>query len=51
YVIKNTSMPAVIVEVGYLSSMKEQKKLQQSWYQDQLARAIAKGIANFFVLP
>lgn len=51
YIIKNTSMPAVIVEVGYLSSVKEQKKLHQSWYQEQLARAIAKGIANFFVLP
>ncbi|AET65801.1 N-acetylmuramoyl-L-alanine amidase [Desulfosporosinus orientis DSM 765] len=51
YVIKNTSMPAVIVEVGYLSSSKEQKKLQQSWYQEQLARAIAKGIANYFLLP
>jgi N-acetylmuramoyl-L-alanine amidase len=51
YIIKNTSMPAVIVEVGYLSSVKEQEKLQQSWYQDQLARAIAKGIANYFALP
>ena len=51
YIIKNTSMPAVIVEVGYLSSVKEQKKLQQSWYQEQLARAIAKGIANFFFIP
>ena len=49
YVINNSSMPAVIVEVGYLSSMKEQKKLQQSWYQEQLARAIAKGIANYFM--
>ena len=49
YIIKNTKMPAVIVEVGYLSSMKEQKKLQQSWYQEQLARAIAKGIANYFM--
>ncbi|TGE34060.1 N-acetylmuramoyl-L-alanine amidase [Desulfosporosinus sp. Sb-LF] len=48
YIIKNTSMPAVIVEVGYLSSFKEQKKLQQSWYQEQLSRAIAKGIANYF---
>lgn len=48
YVIKNTSMPAVIVEMGYLSSKKEQKKLQQSWYQEQLSRAIAKGIANYF---
>lgn len=51
YVIKNTSMPAVIVEVGYLSSVKEMKKLQQSWYQEQLSRAIAKGIANYFRLP
>ncbi len=49
YIIKNTSMPAVIVEVGYLSSVKEQKRLQQSWYQEQLARAIAKGISNFFL--
>lgn len=51
YVIKNTSMPAVIVEVGYLSNIKERKKLQQSWYQEQLSRAIAKGIANYFELP
>ncbi|MDR3541916.1 MAG: N-acetylmuramoyl-L-alanine amidase [Desulfosporosinus sp.] len=51
YVIKNTNMPAVIVEVGYLSSIKEQKKLQQSWYQEQLSRAIAKGIASYFGLP
>lgn len=51
YIIKNTTMPAVIVEVGYLSSLKEQKKLQQAWYQEQLARAIAKGISNFFIIP
>jgi N-acetylmuramoyl-L-alanine amidase len=51
YIIKNTIIPAVIVEVGYLTNVKELKKLQQSWYQEQLARAIAKGIANFFVLP
>ena len=51
YIIKNTSMPAVIVEVGYLSSPKENKKLQQPWYQEQLARAIAKGIGNYFQLP
>ena len=51
YIIKNTIMPAVIVEVGYLTNVKELKKLQQSWYQEQLARAIAKGIANSFELP
>lgn len=47
YIIKNTSMPAVIVEVGYLSNVNERKKLQEPWYQEQVARAIAKGIANY----
>lgn len=51
YITKNTSMPAVIVEVGYLSNIKERNRLQQTWYQDQLSRAIAKGIANYFGLP
>lgn len=51
YIIKNSPMPAVIVELGYLSNVKEQKKLQQEWYQDQLARAVAKGIASYFGLP
>lgn len=48
YVIKNSTMPAVIVELGYLSNSNEQKKLQQAWYQDQLAHAVAKGIAHYF---
>lgn len=48
YIIKNTSMPTVIVEVGYLSNVAERKKLQQSWYQEQVAHGIAKGIANYF---
>ncbi len=51
YLIKNTTMPAVIVEVGYLSNPKEEKKLLQDWYQDQLAKAIAKGIALYMGLP
>lgn len=51
YIINNSPMPTVIVELGYLSNPKEQKKLQESWYQDQLAHAVAKGIANYFGLP
>lgn len=51
YVIKNTPMPAVIVELGYISNPQERVKLQQSWYQDQLARSVAKGIAQYFDLP
>lgn len=51
YIIKNTPMPAVIVELGYISNPKERVKLQQAWYQDQLARSVAKGIAKYFDLP
>lgn len=51
YIINNTAMPAVIVELGYLSNSKEREKLEQTWYQDQLARAVAKGIAVYFGLP
>lgn len=51
YIINNTSMPAVIVELGYLSNSSERKRLEQDWYQDQLARAVAKGIAVYFGLP
>lgn len=51
YVVKNTTMPAVIVEVGYLSNPAEEKKLLQGWYQDQLAKAVAKGIAVYLGFP
>ena len=51
YIIKNIKMPSVIVEVGYLSNPKEEKKLLQDYYQDQLAKAIAKGIALYLELP
>lgn len=51
YVIKNTPMPAVIVEVGYLSNPNEEEKLLQDWYQDQIAKAIAKGIGVYMGVP
>lgn len=50
YIMKNSPMPTVIVELGYISNVKERKKLEQAWYQDQLARAVAKGISNYFEL-
>lgn len=44
YLTKQTSITAVIVEVGYLSNPTERIKLQQEEYQTQLARAIAQGV-------
>ncbi len=51
YIINNTAMPAVIVELGYLNNTAELIKLKQASYQEQLAHAIAKGIGNYFGLP
>lgn len=51
YIINNTAMPAVLVELGYINNAAELQKLKQPWYQEQLAHAVAKGIANYFGLP
>ncbi|MDA8440801.1 MAG: N-acetylmuramoyl-L-alanine amidase [Peptococcaceae bacterium] len=47
YLTRKTKTPAVIVELGYLSNPSERVKLQQFWYQDELAKAIARGIARY----
>lgn len=50
YLTQNVPIPTVIVELGYLSNPKESKLLQQPGYQQQLAAAIAQGIANYLTL-
>lgn len=47
YVLRNTFMPAVLVECGYLSNRQEEKKLRTPEHRDKIARAIAKGAAEF----
>jgi len=44
YVLKGAQMPAVLVEVGFLSNKEEAGKLKDKGYQQQLAKAIADGI-------
>ncbi|NOZ93254.1 MAG: N-acetylmuramoyl-L-alanine amidase [Acidobacteria bacterium] len=46
-VLTGATMPAVLVEVGFLSNPKEARRLADSAYQDQLAGALATGIAEF----
>lgn len=48
YVIKNTIMPAVLVETGFLTNEAECMKLTTDAYQWQLAEGIAQGIFNYF---
>ncbi len=46
-VIANTSMPAVLLEVGYLSNPTDQKYLLDESFQDRLASGIAEGILEY----
>ncbi|MDY6913406.1 MAG: N-acetylmuramoyl-L-alanine amidase [Planctomycetota bacterium] len=46
-VLVRTSCPAVLVEMGYLSNIREAARLARSGYQNRLAQAIADGVCDF----
>lgn len=48
YVLRQTAMPAVIVECGFLSNGAERKKLTQEEYQEKIAWAVYAGIVDYF---
>lgn len=47
YVLVGASMPAVLVELGYLSNEKDVKVLKEKSGQKKLATAIAQGVRNY----
>jgi len=47
YVLRNSQIPAALVEVGYLSNGEERKNLLDSQYQLLLAEKICAGIEKF----
>ncbi|MDD5069400.1 MAG: N-acetylmuramoyl-L-alanine amidase [Candidatus Omnitrophica bacterium] len=46
YVLRYAYVPAVLVEMGYLSNPYEEKVLRKNYYQKQIAEAIALGIVE-----
>ena len=48
YLLDNIRVPAVIVEVGFLSNPEEEKILNDSVYQWQMAEAIYRGIVDYY---
>ena len=48
YLINQTKMPAVIVEVGFISNPRERKLLLSDHYRNRVARAIGTGIEDYF---
>jgi N-acetylmuramoyl-L-alanine amidase len=46
-VIVRSDMPAVLVEVGFLTDAEEKEQLQEEAYQRKLARGIAEGVKRY----
>jgi len=51
YMLSNTRVPAVLVEVGFLSNAHERELLQDPAYLDTLARKIAAGVVIYYTAP
>ncbi|EPD49561.1 N-acetylmuramoyl-L-alanine amidase CwlD [Paenisporosarcina sp. HGH0030] len=47
YLLKKATVPAVLVETGFLSNPEERKLLTSKDYQEQMAEAIADGIEKY----
>lgn len=49
YILKNTRIPTVIVECGFLSSYTEAEKLADDEYQNRIAEAVSEGILQYII--
>jgi len=46
-VLKKANMPAILVEVGFVSNRDEERKLKNGFYRQQIAEAIAQGVQDY----
>jgi N-acetylmuramoyl-L-alanine amidase len=49
-VLKDSAMPAALVECGFLSNPQEEQKLSTPSYRETVAQGIAQGILNYLAL-
>lgn len=47
YLLRSIDMPAVLIELGFLSNLKEKEKLKTTEYQQYLASALYDGILTY----
>jgi len=47
FVLHDTNMASILVEVGFVTNLKEESRLKKSSYLDMLASSIARGISKF----
>lgn len=48
FVIRNAQMPAVLVELGYMTNRDEERLIRTSTFQQQSADALAKAVIDYF---
>jgi N-acetylmuramoyl-L-alanine amidase len=47
YVLGGAAMPAILVEIGFVTNPREERRLKDSKYRDEIARAIFSGLADY----
>ncbi|HEY9832627.1 MAG TPA: N-acetylmuramoyl-L-alanine amidase [Stenomitos sp.] len=47
YVLRNNPMPAVLVEVGFVTGVEDSPRLATAAYENQMAQAIANGVLQY----
>ncbi|MBF0108852.1 MAG: N-acetylmuramoyl-L-alanine amidase [Magnetococcales bacterium] len=49
-VLKNPGIPSSLVEMGFLSNLRDERRMVHAEYQDMMAEGLASGICKFFRL-
>lgn len=47
YVIRNTKIPAILVEGGFVSNADERNRMKSAYFREAVARGIAEGIQRY----
>jgi N-acetylmuramoyl-L-alanine amidase len=47
YVLGGAAMPAILVEIGFVTNPREERRLKDSKYRDEIARAIFNGLVDY----
>ena len=47
YVIRNSTLPAILVEGGFVSNETERNRMKSAYFRESIARGIAEGIQRY----
>jgi len=47
YVLDGAAMPAILIEIGFVTNPREEKRLKDTRYRDEIAQAIVSGLADY----